>query len=73
MSAVILKFPPRGRFDVRVISEPEGGFLVLTHRRHAWVHGDFRSAICDAREIAKLDGVGVHASDWRNEQGSGLL
>jgi hypothetical protein len=63
-SAVILQFPRRGRFDVCVERE-EGGvaWLVRTHDRgHGWLHGDFSTAVSDARELARPLGVAVRSS-----------
>jgi hypothetical protein len=68
MSAVILRFPPRGRFAnvVRIEHELDGeGWLLLTPRGHGWLDGDFPTALRDAREIAAGYGVAVRSSaDW---------
>jgi hypothetical protein len=37
---------------IRIVPERNGGWLVLTHRGHAWLHGDRSSAI---REKKWLD------------------
>ena len=44
MTAIILKFAPRGRFDVRTEREADGsGWLVLTHdREHVLVAQRFQ-------------------------------
>ena len=34
---------------VRIVPEPEGGGLVITHRGHAWLYGDRLAAIEDKR------------------------
>jgi hypothetical protein len=67
-SAVIVQFPPRGRFDVRVVREALGpGWLVLTHDRgHSWVHGDFNAALHDAVILAAGYRVAVQSSAWRS-------
>jgi hypothetical protein len=64
MSATILKFPPRGRFDVRVEREAgDLGWLVVTHNgEHGWLHGDFSAALSDAHFIASGFGVAVVSS-----------
>jgi hypothetical protein len=33
----------------RIIPEREGGWLVITHKGHAWLHGDRQSALEDKR------------------------
>jgi len=30
---------------VRIVREPDGGWLVITHRGHAWLHGSRQAAI----------------------------
>jgi hypothetical protein len=69
MTATILKFPPRGRFDVRIRVEREAdapGWLVLTHDgEHGWTHGDFSAALDDAGVIAAGLGVSVRSSASR--------
>jgi hypothetical protein len=34
---------------IRIVPERDGGWLVLTHRGHSWLHGDRRSALEDKR------------------------
>jgi hypothetical protein len=34
---------------IRIIPEPDGGWLVLTHRGHGWLHGDRQSALEEKR------------------------
>jgi hypothetical protein len=67
MTAIILKFPPRGRFDVRIEREADGsGWLVLTHdREDGWSHSDFSTALVDAGEIATGFGACVVSSAGR--------
>jgi hypothetical protein len=67
MSAIILKFPPRNRFDIRVEREADGpGWLTLTHdRQHGWLHADFDGAQQDAGVIASGYGVAVQSSAGR--------
>jgi hypothetical protein len=65
--AIIIKYPPRGRFvlDVRVERERDGeGWLALKDAC-GWLHDDFSAAIADAREIAAGYGVGVLSSAGR--------
>jgi hypothetical protein len=65
--SAILPFPPRGRFAVDVRRELDGeGWLVLTHRGHGWVHGDFNAALHDAAVVAAGYGVSAWSSAWRN-------
>ena len=66
MSNIIVPFPNRGPFVVRIERERDGeGWLVLA-RSHGWLHGDFYAATVDAREIASGFGVSVGSSAWRN-------
>jgi hypothetical protein len=61
-SAVILPFPPRGPFAVRVEREQDSeGWLVIA-RNHGWVHGDRRAALDDAKKIAAGYGTTVRSS-----------
>jgi hypothetical protein len=46
----------------RVQHEPDGGWLVLTHRGHGWLHGGFHDALGNAREIAAGYGVTVRST-----------
>jgi hypothetical protein len=55
MTARIIKFPTRAVF---VSKAPEGGWYV-TVRSHSWLDGDRRSAITDARWLARNDGLDV--------------
>ena len=57
MSAIILKFPSRGPFDIRVEREIGGDAWLVIARSNGWLHGDFFAALSDAREVA--DGWGV--------------
>ena len=65
MSAIIFRFPVRE--FVRVQHEPDGAWLVLTHRGHGWAHGGFHDALGDAREVARGLGAVVRSSagEWR--------
>jgi len=69
MSAIILKFPPRGRFDLHVDVEREandlGWFVLSPDHRFGWLHGDWDGAINDARKIARDYGVAVISSAGR--------
>ena len=62
MSARILRFPPRAVF---VAKAPEGGWYV-TVRSHAWLHGDLRAAIKDARWLGKNLGLDVRGHRGRH-------
>jgi hypothetical protein len=64
MSARIIQFPQRGRFDVRVEREADGpSWLVLLHdRSHGWLRSDFIAALFDAHEIAAGFGTAVVSS-----------
>ena len=67
MTAIIVPFPNRGPFEIRIEPERGGeGWMVVTPgRTHGWLHGDFYAATADAREIARGFGVGVGSSAWR--------
>jgi hypothetical protein len=50
--------PPQHRHDIvvtapviRIVPERDGGWLVLTHRGHGWLHGDRQSALKDKRRL----------------------
>ena len=58
MTAIILPFPTRGPFTVRVERE-EAAWLVIC-RQHGWVFGSRHEAIAEASEIARGFGVGVN-------------
>lgn len=62
MSAVILKFPPRGANSIRVEREHDGEGWLVINRSHGWLHGSFDAALFDAREIAAGYGVAVRSS-----------
>ena len=55
MSARIYRFPPRA---VLITEAPESGWFVSV-RNHAWLHGDRRSAIADARWLSRNYGLEV--------------
>jgi hypothetical protein len=61
MSAIVLKFPRRGPFCVRVEPEAAGGWLVIAPS-HGWLHSDHETALRDAHEIANGFGVAVVSS-----------
>jgi hypothetical protein len=62
VSAVILRFPPRNPFSVRVEPEIGGdGWLVLA-REHGWLHGSFDAALLEAHEIASGFGTVARSS-----------
>jgi hypothetical protein len=63
MTATILFFPLR---PIRIEREPEGAWLVITARGHAWGHGNFADAIADAREVATGFGVSVLSTAARS-------
>jgi len=66
-TAVILKFPPRGRFANAVRVERErgtDGWLTLADA-FGWAHGDFASALREAHEIAGSNGLAVVSSAGR--------
>ena len=58
--ATILEFPARGPFAVRIVRNAET-WLVLC-RDHGWLHADYRTAIADAKEIARGFGVAVQVA-----------
>jgi hypothetical protein len=64
MSARIIRFPLRGRFDIRIEREAGdlGWFVLLPDRSHGWLHGDFDGALRDASIIATDFGVSVASS-----------
>jgi hypothetical protein len=62
MSATILKFPPRGPFDIRVEREIGDDGWVVIARSHGWLHGDFHAALSDARGVAGGWGTVVKSS-----------
>jgi len=68
MSAIILKFPPRGVYADAIRVERErgdlGGWLTLNDA-FGWVHGDFASALRDAHALAVLGGLAVVSSAGR--------
>jgi hypothetical protein len=68
MTAIILPFPSSRAFAVRVEREASDlGWLVLTHdREHGWLHGDFGTALSDARELAGGYGVAAVSSAGRS-------
>ena len=51
MTARILKFPERGRFNVRVEREDQA-WLVLA-RGHGWLFGCYREALREARWLSR--------------------
>jgi hypothetical protein len=57
MTARILKFPERGRFNVRV--EREDSAWLVVARDHGWLHGSRDTALVDAEQIASGYGVAV--------------
>jgi len=67
MSAIILKFPSRNRFDVRVERERNnlGWFVLLPDRSFSWLHGSFQGAFSDACELAADLKVAVTSSAGR--------
>jgi hypothetical protein len=60
MSAQIIPFPQRGPFVVSV-EAGEDGWLVLC-KSHGWLHGNFREAFLDAKNIAAGFGVAVEVA-----------
>src|SRR5262245_59931966 len=61
MTAVIIKFPPRGVFANAVRAERErgtDGWLTLADAFGS-LHGDFASALREAHEIAASNGLAV--------------
>jgi hypothetical protein len=51
MSAVIIRFPARGPFQIRVMREAEAWLVVC--RDHVWLHGDRAAALQEARQLAE--------------------
>jgi hypothetical protein len=62
MTAVVLKFPRRGPFAVRVEPEGDGGGWLVIARSHGWLCGERDNALHDACEIANGFGVAVRSS-----------
>ena len=62
MTAIILKFPPRPPFAVRVERERDGEGWLVVCRSHGWLHGDFNAAIHDARIVVAGHGVTVRST-----------
>lgn len=60
MSATLLQFPDRGPFTVSVTRESAA--WLVTCREHGWLHGDERSAVNDALDIARGFGVAARYS-----------
>ena len=60
MTAQIIQFPPRGPFAVHI--ERAGAAWLVTCRDHAWLHGDQRTAVADAIEIARGFGVALQVA-----------
>jgi hypothetical protein len=61
-SAIILKFPIRDPFVVRVEREQDGEGWFVIARSNGWAHGDFDSAIDDARFVVTTHGVTAWSS-----------
>jgi hypothetical protein len=57
MNAILLKFPERGPFAVRI--EREGAAWLVVARDHGWLHGSHHEAMADAERIARGFGVVV--------------
>jgi hypothetical protein len=52
MSSALIQFPPRQVRDVWIERERDGwGWLVISSD-NAWLHGDFQSALEEARALA---------------------
>jgi hypothetical protein len=62
MSARILSFPSSRIQGVRVEREWNGDGWLALKDCYGWLHGDFGSALRDAREIASDHGVAVISS-----------
>jgi hypothetical protein len=61
-TGVILPFPARGPFAVRVECESDGDEWLVLARNHGWLHGDRCAALRDAYQIARGFGVAVRSS-----------
>jgi hypothetical protein len=62
MSAIILRFPFRLPFFVRVEREADApGWLVIA-RDHGWSYGDFAAALAEAHDLAAGLGTTVRSS-----------
>jgi hypothetical protein len=57
MKALILKFPERGPFAIRI--EREDSAWLVVARDHGWLHGSRHEALADAERIARGFGVAV--------------
>jgi hypothetical protein len=58
VSAHIIRFPARNAAAIFISEAAEGGWLVLA-RDHGWLHGDRRSALADARWLARNLGFSI--------------
>jgi hypothetical protein len=41
---------------VRIVPEPDGGWLVVTPRGHAWLHGNRQDALAEKRDLDQWRG-----------------
>ena len=55
MTAHIVRFPSR----ITIAPDSSGGWLVLTPRRHGWLHGSLADARKDAAWLSKNLGIAV--------------
>ena len=57
MTARVIPCPPRNPFTISV--ERDGPAWLVVCRKHGWLHGDRRSAIAEAKMLARGFGVGI--------------
>jgi hypothetical protein len=65
MSAVVLRFPSSRAYGVRVERERDGDAWIVLVDACGWLHGDFATALSDAREIGAGFGLPVVSSAGR--------
>jgi len=59
MTSAVVRFPPRRLRAVWILPlRSESGWLVL-HGAHGWLHGDYDTAVEDARWLARNNGLPI--------------
>lgn len=59
MSAAVVRFPTRRAVCVWLLRETSSGAWLVLAREHGWLHGDFNSALADARWLAASLGLPI--------------